>query len=214
MTRLKSICLFTVTACPTGRSMGMVMQESAGVLEQLEFQTIYVDAEPDKANQYGVSVNPSTLFLGQEGLELYRLEGFHETRVIVRTAVQIMEGSLSGQLPAPSAPENTAEAYEVYLYQENELVPVLTEYMNPTPVKSPRLTAIRQLLRTRVLDCENPFPRSASLDLARFQGSLAKVYICTDEADSGYDRRRAAAALQKTLEIFGIYEVELHSADF
>lgn len=211
MAWLKSICLFTVTACPMGRSMGTVMKEAESELTDIEFQIIYVDAEPDQANQYQISTNPTTLYLSEEGRELYRLEGFYETEDILRTAEKVAEGSISTEPSVPVIQQGLAETYVVYLYLEDELVPVQTEYLNPTSVKSPRLTSIRQLLRTRTANLTNPFPRSAILEQAEFHGHLATISIRVDDADSAFDREPAAAALQKTLEVDGITEVNLKS---
>lgn len=207
---VQKIWLFTVTACPTGRSMGAVMREAEIKLKEIDFRTLYVDAEPEPANAYHVAVNPTILFLDAQGEELYRLTGFHETDEIVNTAVRASHGERSsGTAPEPGVTGST-EAYTIYRIKEGSLVPVTVEYANPTAVKAPRLTAIRQLLTAEVPGYGNPFPGTPVLQLAEFKEEKAVIHIRTSPEEAGnLDPKLAETALLKTLEPFGIASVRL-----
>lgn len=212
---VQKIWLFTVTACPTGRSMGFVMREAEMVLKkpalkEMEFRTIYVDAEPETANAYQVAVNPTVLFLDAQQEELYRLTGFHETGEIVNTVARASRGERSSGSEQEPGVTGGTETYTIYRVKEGDLVPVIVEYANPTAVKAPRLTAIRQLLTAEAPGYDRPFPGNPVLQLAEFKEGKAIVHIRTSASFGGkLDQELAETALQKTLEPFGIASVRL-----
>lgn len=212
---VQNIWLFTVSACPTGRSMGAVMREAEMVLKEMvlkemDFRTVYVDAEPELANAYHVAVNPTVLFLDAQEEELYRLTGFHETDEIVNTAVRASHGERSAATEPDPGVTGSTETYTIYRIKDGSLVPVTVEYANPTAVKAPRLTAIRQLLTADVPGYGNPFPGTPVLQLAEFKEGKAVIHIRTSaEAARNLDQELAETSLQKTLEPFGIASVRL-----
>ncbi|WP_139314533.1 hypothetical protein [Desulfosporosinus metallidurans] len=72
-----------------GKSMGTVLREVAALFPELNFQTVYVEIQVEEANHYRIKTNPTTLFVDESGIELYRLEGFHETNLVKDTINKI-----------------------------------------------------------------------------------------------------------------------------
>jgi hypothetical protein len=107
----------------------------------------------------------------------------------------------------------SAEHYTIYLIRNNEPVPVQIEYQNLTSVKAPGITAIQLLLQTMRLGYENPFPQDSRLDLVRFTGSRGEIFITMTEKVSEGQFEKMRRVLEKTLALFGIFEVEIKSAE-
>lgn len=202
--------LFTLSACPVGRSMGTVLQETVERHPEIAWDAVAVDIMTDVTNQYRIKQNPTTLFLDREGRELYRLEGFQETEQVLDAIRKINEGNLRSEAEYEPNREST-EMYTIYLIKEGELVPVETRYINATSVRAPRITAIQLLLRTRPDGFVNPFPPSARLERVDFfEGKRGEIRIAADREalDAGAESvMREALAL--TLSHFGIEETKL-----
>lgn len=69
--------------------MGTVLREVTALFPELNFGTVYVEIQVEEANRYRIKTNPTTLFVDENGLELYRLEGFHETNILKDTLENI-----------------------------------------------------------------------------------------------------------------------------
>lgn len=205
---VRGVMLFTLSACPLGRSMNSVLGEVRKRVEGLEFQTFYVDVDTDMTNRYRIKTNPTTLFLDLHDNELYRFEGFKETEEIFRIIEQINGGSLKNHEERQENQESV-ESYIIYLYLNETAAPINTSYVNKTSVKSPRITAIKQLLQTRPKGYENPFPPSSSLKLVHFEDDHAEIIIQTDNSVSNADMMKMKTLLEKTLASFGVVNVEL-----
>lgn len=135
--KVNKIMLFTLSACPVGRSMGTVLNETRIHFPQVDIKTIYVEMEPDITNQYKIKKNVTTLFLDGQHQELYRLEGFVETAEMIKTIENINNGTI---LSSETYEQNkgSMEFYTVYLYNdEEEIVPINMPYYNQTSVQAP-----------------------------------------------------------------------------
>ncbi|GED34102.1 hypothetical protein P9G84_31745 [Brevibacillus centrosporus] len=64
---VKKIILLTLTACPMGRSMGEVLQEIRSSFPELETETVYVELDAKRTNDFRVKNNPTLLFLSISG---------------------------------------------------------------------------------------------------------------------------------------------------
>lgn len=206
--KVDTMMLFTLSACPMGRSMGTVLQEVKKRFDSIKVQVVYVDVDIDKTNHYRIKKNPTTLFLDREGNELYRLEGFKETDEVIDLLELLNKGAIQEH---ESLDENmeTVEAYTIYLYQKGQLVPVKVNVLNRTSVKAPRIKAIQQLMKTKKEKYENPFPDSATLKLVRFDHHFAEITIQLPQSSEFYSKQKMKQALLKTLEPFGVTEVNL-----
>ncbi len=166
---------FTLTACPMGRSMGEVLQDIRSSFPELETETVYVELDAKRTNDFRVKNNPTLLFLSTSGKELYRLEGFHETeevKVIIRDIPAQDASRVTCEENTPSA-----EHKIIYLIRNNEPVPVQIEYQNLTTVKAPRITAVQLLLQTRLPGYENPLSESSSNTACSFfRGNWRNIY--------------------------------------
>lgn len=202
------ILLFTLSACPLGRSMSSVLQEVKDRQEGIELQTVYVDVDTETTNQFRVKANPTTVFTDRGRQELYRFEGFKETEETILLIEQINAGALRNDM-APSENRTSIEPYTIYLYRGDQPVAVETEYVNKTSVKAPRITAIQQLLRTRVEGFENPFPPSSSLESVKFNQECGYVTVEVKDLKGYLDTEKMRTALVMTLAVFGITQVEL-----
>lgn len=200
--------LFTLSACPLGRSMSSVLHEVKDRLEGIELQTVYVDVDTETTNQYRIKANPTTVFTDRSQQELYRFEGFKETEETIHLIEQINVGAL-GNYMAPPENQTSVEAYTIYLYRGDQQVAVETEYVNKTSVKAPRITAIQQLLRTRIEGLENPFPPSSSLESVKFNQECGYVTVEVKDLNGHLDTEKMRTALMMTLAVFGITQVEL-----
>ncbi|MCY9657167.1 thioredoxin family protein [Paenibacillus chondroitinus] len=206
---VNKILLFTLSACPMGRSMGSVLREVERIFDKIELETIFVDVQTELTNQYRVKANPTTMFLDQEGKELYRIEGFQETEQVIDLIERLERQDMDS---AEQYEENqaTLEQYTVYLYQNDSLVAVEIPYENKTSVRAPRITAIKVQLQAQEAGYQNPFPRSASLELVQFKGSAGDIVInMKNEDEQGIDKEKMRLALSKTLSHFGVAEIEL-----
>lgn len=209
------IALFTLAACPIGRSMGTVLQEIAALHPEIEQKRAYVEIETEDTNRYRVKTNPTTLFLSEDGQELYRLEGFKETSEIQ----DILEKLDRHELTTPPEHEENREViekYTVYLYKDkgHELVPLEVEYLNRTSVKAPRITATRLLVQAEAPGYKNPFPSGTTLELVQFKENQGQITLHFPEhikARLAEGLPKMTTALQKTLSHFGISEVEIIS---
>ena len=204
--------LFTLSACPMGRSMGMVMNEVQGRYEALQTDTVYVELMAQEANDYKIKKNPTTLFLNYYGEELYRIEGFAETEVIIHHMDQLNQGVF---MPTEKLDRNelTIETYTVYMLDQADLTAVEQTYNNLTSIKAPRIHAILTLLQAKQEDSHlvNPFPVDSELVSVQFSdehGIIEVRYTKQAEVEgSSFELRQQA--LQKTLQPFGIEEIEL-----
>ncbi|MCY9667537.1 hypothetical protein M5X11_21900 [Paenibacillus alginolyticus] len=205
---VRKVMLFTLSACPLGRSMNSVLGEVRRCVEGLEFQIVHVDVDTDVTNHYRIKTNPTTLFLDLHDNELYRFEGLKETEVTLRIMEQINEESLRIHAAREENQENE-ETYVIYLVQNETVVPLETSYLNKTSVKAPRITAIKQLLQTRIKGYINPFPSSTSLELVHFEHEHAEIVLRVDRSENHLDKDRMKELLKKTLSHFGVVDVEL-----
>ncbi|UQZ33431.1 hypothetical protein C2I18_07590 [Paenibacillus sp. PK3_47] len=94
---IDKILLFTLSACPMGRSMKTVLEEWLASENEygITFDVIYVDVDPETTNRYRIKVNPTTIFLDGDSMELYRIEGFKEIEDVRRLTNQLKKGLLS-----------------------------------------------------------------------------------------------------------------------
>lgn len=206
--QVAKLMLFTLSACPLGRSIQTVLGEVLTVKKKLNYEAVYVDADPETTNRYRIKSNPTTLFLSDGELELYRFEGFKETAEVLAIIEQIEEGILAS---SENREENqqTEEVYTVYLYEGEQIVPIAVSYINLTSVKAPRITAIQQLLCVRRDGLENPFPEHASLEAVSFQKESGVVTLRSDEKVSASQAKRMRVLLSHTLAFYGVSEVAL-----
>ena len=206
--QVAKLMLFTLSACPLGRSIQTVLGEVLSVKKELSYEAVYVDADPETTNRYRIKSNPTTLFLSDGGLELYRFEGFKETAEVLAIIGQIEEGILA-------SPENreenqqTEEVYTVYLYEGEQIVPIAVSYINLTSVKARRKTAIQQLLRVRRDGLENPFPAQTSLEAVSIQQQSGVITLRSDVKVSASHAERMRVLLAHTLAVYGVSEVQL-----
>lgn len=205
---VKKLMLFTLSACPMGRSMNTVIRELVTRRKELVHEVVYVDVDHETTNRYRIKTNPTTLFLDGGGAELYRLEGFRETEEVWNLLRRIEEGALRSEPPREENRE-TAETYTIYLYQNGRAVPVETTVINKTSVKAPRITAIRQLLRTRPEGYDNSFPPDASLERVSFHGNSCVVTLRSAAERSGEETDRMKILLAQTLAVYGISDIRL-----
>lgn len=207
--RVDKIILFTLSACPTGRSMSTVLREVIKILDTIQFETVYVDIQTEITNRYRVKKNPTTLFLDKQGNELYRTEEFQETEQVMDFIRQINQKTLDVQLSYEENKESV-ENYTVYLFQNESVVPIELQYQNKTSVRAPRITAIQLLLKTKKEGYENPFPDSSVLELVNFKGNVVHIVInMKNEEEQQSDKDKMRLALIKTLSRFGVEYVEL-----
>ncbi|GGD83762.1 hypothetical protein GCM10010911_47450 [Paenibacillus nasutitermitis] len=201
--------LFTLSACPMGRSMGTVLSEIQNRYPQIKIETIYVEIMTDITNYYRIKKNPTTLFLDQEANELYRMEGFVETGEMVEMIEKLHHNVLQLTEKFESNQE-TIETYTIYLYKNKEIMPLEIHYHNKTSVKAPRITVISLLLDAQINGYENPFPLSSKLGYVNFDQHHgdAMIYVDADQVDPA-TRNKMKCALTKTLSHFGIKDVEI-----
>lgn len=206
--KVQKMILFTLSACPMGRSMNTVIGEILACKNDLAYQVVYVDVDYATTNRYRVKKNPTTLILDHNDSELYRIEGFMETAEVWNLFGQIEEGSLRSEAPREENQEKS-EPYTVYLYQHGHVVPVETQLINLTSVRAPRITVIQQLLRTRLEEFENPFPLDTSLERVAFHNEHGVVTLHARNEVDKQQSERMKALLTRTLMDYGITEVIL-----
>ena len=202
------ILLFTVKACPIGRSMGKVLSEIGLRFPDIKIDTFYVEEDIHETNQYRIKQHPTVLFLDHQGKELYRAEGFAETDEITRIIEKINLNEIN-QVPDYDENQATIEKYKIYLFKAGTPVPIEIEYKNATGVKAPRITAVRLLLETRLDHYENPFPAETVFELIQFEGDCAIITLRVNKEIQPVDMKKMELALLKTLSAFGIKEVKL-----
>jgi hypothetical protein len=205
---VRKMMLFTLSACPMGRSMNTVIGEILTCKNDLAYQVVYVDVDYETTNRYRVKMNPTTLFFDLNGRELYRIEGFMETAEVWKLFSQIEEGSLRSEEPREENRE-TNETYTLYLYHNGHIVPVEEEVKNLTSVAAPRITVIQQLLRTRPEGFDNPFPVDTSLDRVAFHNQYGVVTLRAQNEVGKQETERMKELLTRTLNAYGITEVIL-----
>ena len=203
----KKIILFTLSACPMGRSMGTVLREVAALFPDLKIETVYVEIQVDEANQCRIKTNPTTLFVDEKGRELYRLEGFHETNLVIDTLDKIDQKKMDSTTEWVENKE-TAEKYILYLLKNGKFSPVEVDYSNRTSIKAPRITAVTLLIQASIDGYSNPFPLGTTLELIQFRETTGIVTLKSASVDPSR-LERMKEALQLTLSQFGIKEVEL-----
>lgn len=210
---VSKIMLFTLSACPMGRSMSDVLEEVQQTFPQIQFETVYVEIMADRANHYRIKKNPTTLFLDGQGNELYRMEAFAETDEIIAIIRKLNNGLLTSNRKYAEN-EATMESYTIYLFKNGELSPVDIEYKNRTGIPAPRITALNLLLHSHLDRFENPFPPSSTLELVNFDQKRAEISIYVNEGHVDERLKRdMQQALLKTLAHFGIEEVKLEICD-
>lgn len=212
MKKVTKILLFTASACPMGRTMGAVLREVGERCKELIIDTYYIDIHIDHTNHYRIKQNPTTLFMSDDVQELYRVEGFKEAEEILNIIDQIHANQLT---MGEQREENreTIEKYVIYLYQEEALVPIEMQYTNVTSVKTPRITLIKLLLHAQVNGLENPFPPSTILELVQFKESKGIITLKEVGQPDQQDLTKMKKALEKSLDNFGIEEVEIICCD-
>ncbi|MHB1654319.1 MAG: GerMN domain-containing protein [Desulfitobacteriaceae bacterium] len=205
---LTKIALFTLSACPIGRSMGTVLREVAALFPEMTFETIYVELQVEETNRYRVKTNPTTLFLDRYGKELYRLEGFRETDEVINVMAKINKDEImaSGGIEENQA---TIEKYIVYLYRGELLVPVEVEHKNFTSVKAPRITVVNLLIQAQIEGLENPFPPGTTLELVQFKDKKGYITLNLKADINSKSLAKMKGALIKTLSHFGLETIEL-----
>lgn len=208
-TNVKKLLLFTLTACPTGRSMGQVLAELKKLHPELVTETYYTEIHIEETNHYRIKQNPTLLFLSKDGMELSRLEGFHETEAIDKqlTLLEQAQVELGSKQPENMA---TLEKYTIYLFKQDRLVPLEVEHRNPTGVKAPRITAIQLQLETSKPGLVNPFPVGTSLELVQFEGPKGTIYLQADMPIKSTQLEQMKQTLLNTLEPYGIQEIEVY----
>lgn len=205
---VRKIILFTLSACPMGRSMNIVIGEILTCKKDLSYEVVYVDVDHETTNRYRVKMNPTTLFLDLNGSELYRIEGFMETEEVWNSFREIEKGSLRSEEPREENRETT-DTYILYLYHNGHVIPVEEEVKNLTSVAAPRITVIQQLLSTRPEGFDNPFPRDASLEQVTFIDKYGVVRLHAPNEVDKQETERMKALLIRTLEAYGITEIIL-----
>lgn len=206
--KVKKILFFTLSACPVGRSMGTVLREVRRIYDWIELETIYVDIQTELTNLHRVKKNPTTIFLDAAGNEKYRVEEFLETEHVIN----LLEKVNQGESERRELEENreSEERYTIYLFQNEEIVPIEVIYTNPTSVRAPRITAIKLLLAAQYDGFMNPFPASAELDLVLFKDKQGEIIIDMSEVDCcRAEREKMKRLLEKTLSHFGIEDVDI-----
>ncbi|AZH29578.1 hypothetical protein [Paenibacillus sp. M-152] len=206
---VKHAWLFTLSACPVGRSMGTILNEIKSHRSDLSFRTVYLDVETDLTNLYRVKKNPTTLFLDEQEKELGRIVGFKETDAVLLYINQLNDITSSASFPLEEN-QPSKETYTLFLLQGENLKPVLWEYDNLTSVRAPRITAIQLLLRSKKEGYINPFPPSCKLEYVDFKETNGRVVLkINSEEKSLLDMNRAVDSLSLTLKEFGIQDLKV-----
>lgn len=201
--------LFTLSACPMGRSMGTVLSEIKNKFTVIEIETIYVEIMTDITNHYKIKKNPTTLILDKQNNERYRVEGFIETDELIDTIDKINKSKLESSRKFESNQE-TVETYTIYYYKNKDIVPLEMHYNNVTSVQAPRITVINLLINTKIDGYENPFPSSSKLEHVSFDQHRGDVVIHTDlEEVEKETMNKMKHTLAKTLSHFGIKDIQL-----
>ena len=205
---VKKIILFTLSACPIGRSMGTVMKEVAVLFPKLKFEVVYVEIEVEEANHYRIKTNPTTIFVDSDGRELHRLEGFHETNIVKDVIENINQNKVRSSLELAENKE-TEEKYKIYLLKDSKFEPVEVVYNNKTSIKAPRITVITLLLQVSKEGYNNPFPSGTTLELVQFKDTygIITLKILNDVDEIMIESMKEA--LQLTLSQYGIKQVDI-----
>lgn len=204
---VSKIILFTLSACPTGRSMGTVLKEVVENYLNIIFDTVYVDIDVKTTNNYRIKENPTTLFLDRTDNELYRLEGFKETEQVKQIIDEIDENKKNFSASIDENQEIT-EHYTIYLYKDEIPSPVKVKYRNQTSVKAPRIIAVQLLMKTNIEGYDNPFSPESKLELIEFKGNSATVTVQFNDVYSMLVKKMELLLL-RTLSLFGIKQVTL-----
>lgn len=205
---IRKILLFSVTACPMGRSMQTVVQEVGRQLNGIEHEVVYADVQHDPTNQYRITQNPTVVFLDEREKECYRVVGFIETQELIDLIRRVETGEVIQLESVPNALASQ-EKYTVYLYDGAVPIPVETVYNNKTAVVTPRITAIRLLLETTAEGFINPFPPNSALMKVDFTDRVASVEIQVEEQVSSMETVKMEQTLLYTLRHFEIQTVDL-----
>lgn len=203
----KKIILFTLSACPMGRSMGTVLREVAVLFPELNFETVYVEIQVEEANNYRIKTNPTTLFVDENSRELYRLEGFHETNIVTDTIEKINQNKIELE-PELAENKETVEKYLLYLLKDGKFSPVEVSYNNRTSIKAPRITVITLLVQASIEGYSNPFPPGTTLELVQFRDTTGIITLKLASVDQA-TLETMKEALKQTLSQYGIKQVEL-----
>jgi hypothetical protein len=205
---VKKIILFTLSACPIGRSMGTVMKEVAVLFPKLKFEVVYVEIQVEEANHYRIKTNPTTIFVDSDGRELHRLEGFHETNIVKDVIENINQNKVRSSLELAENKE-TEEKYKIYLLKDSKFEPVEVVYNNKTSIKAPRITVITLLLQASKEGYNNPFPSGTTLELVQFKDTygIITLKILNDVDEIMIESMKEA--LQLTLSQYGIKQVDI-----
>jgi len=207
--RVQKIVLFTLSACPMGRSMDTVLSEIKNKFPFIEFETIYVEVMTDITNHYKIKKNPTILILDKQNNERYRVEGFVEIEELIDTIEKVNKSKLDSSRKFESNQE-TVETYTIYFYKNKDIVPLEMHYNNVTSVQAPRIIVINLLINTKIDGYENPFPLSSKLERVNFDRHRGDVVIHIDlEEVEKATMNKMKLALAKTLSHFGIKNVQL-----
>jgi len=188
--------------------MNTVMEEVRHAMPQLVYEVVYADLQPDITNRYHVRKNPTTMMLNGMDEELFRIEEFTETDDMIRIIQRTEAGKLVAE-KRDTTSGGSMEEYVVYLLEDGELTPVRVTYENKVSIKSPRITAIRCLLKGEE-GYEAPFPPASELLQVRFDGKAGEVFVRVRSSESESDPKMMREALLHTLSPFGIQQVHLH----
>lgn len=202
------IILFTLSACPMGRSMGTVLKEVSELYPTITMETVFVDQDIERTNTFRVKTNPTTLFLSKEEEVIARFEGFHETAILNKKIESIEQGE-PGEKDTLEENHEVVEVYTIYLYKREKAMPVEIEYVNQTSVKAPRITAIKVLLDTQRNGFINPFPSDAELTLVQFDKERGKIFVSMDELPTQEAYTRMHELVEKTLSHYGVSSIDL-----
>ena len=203
---INRILLFTLSACPMGRSMRNVLEELKKDFPNLMLQTYFIDVDIDQTNQFRIKKNPTTLFVGEDDQELHRLEEFKEKEEIINIVDQI-NSQVQKSIELFEENQETIEKYTIYLFDKDSLIPVEMTYRNMTSVKSPRITVINLLLKGNLEGFQNPFPLDTQLELVQFNGNKGNITMKFTKEVKEQDMIKMKLALKRTLSPFGISEV-------
>lgn len=133
--KIKKIKLFTLTACPMGRTIGTVLNELQELMPEIEFEKVYVEIQPEIANHYRIKKNPTTLFLNDVDRELYRFDDFKETKEILKIIEDIQSGKITNNEEREEN-KTSIEEYTIFLFKTESILPVNVVYQNTTSIKA------------------------------------------------------------------------------
>ncbi|WP_258297335.1 hypothetical protein [Paenibacillus peoriae] len=193
--------------------MGTVLKEVIGTKGDIKSETIYVHVQIELTNKYRIKTNPTIMFLNGSDVEIYRVEGFHETNEILGLINDLDEKHITLKTIYDENSE-TREDYIINLYQDESVSPIEVIYVNKTGVFAPRITVINLLIQAQKEGYINPFPSFSVLEAVQFNGDNGVVSLkLPDKTISSVDIERMRRLLEKTLSNFGVCSAQLKLTD-